>query len=354
MLTDREKLVLNAIIDFYLRFGETIGSRTLVKRYNIDLSSATIRNVMSDLEDRGFIEKTHSSSGRIPTDLGYKYYLSELLKIEKLSREEKNRINIEYEKKVNELDNILQQTSSLLSRLTSDASIVIEPDYRKERIKKIELVHIDDYIILAIIVTEDLSVVTKKIKLEESITKDELKKLSQTLNEKIKTNSIKSYEIEEFIKTNYQKYADLEKEIYQDIEGRLFVDNSSSIFKDKNVSDVLDVLELFNKKKDVVMHKGSGYEYVKEIFEEMVNSRHTEDGEVNVILGDELPIKGLEDYSFVYSVYKQGDAKGVIGVIGPKRMPYSKTMGLIQYVSSEVEKVVNSEKLLSNNKNKKR
>ncbi len=341
MLTDREKLVLNAIIDFYLRFGETIGSRTLVKTYNIDLSSATIRNVMSDLEERGFIEKTHSSSGRIPTDLGYKYYLSELLKIEKLSREEKDRINTEYEKKVNELDGILQQTSSLLSRLTSYASIVIEPDYRKERIKKIELVHIDDYIILAIIVTEDLSVVTKKIRLEEGITKEELEKLSKTLNEKIKTNSIKSYEIESFIKTNHQKYADIEKEIYQDIEGRLFVDNSPSIFKDKNVGDVLDALEMFNNKKDI-----------KDIFEEIISSRKNKEGHVNVILGDDLPIKGLEDYSFVYSVYKQGDSKGIIGVIGPKRMPYSKTMGLIQYVSNEVEKVINSEKLLTNKTNK--
>lgn len=342
MLTDREKLVLNAIIDFYLRFGETIGSRTLVKRYSIDLSSATIRNVMSDLEDRGFIEKTHSSSGRIPTDLGYKYYLSELLKIEKLSREERNRINIEYEKKVNELDSILQKTSSLLSKLTTYASIVIEPDYRKERIKKIELVHIDDYIVLAIIVTEDLSVVTKKIKLEESITKEEVENLSKTLNEKIKTNTIKSYEIETFIKNNYQKYSEIEKEIYQDIEGRLYVDNSSSIFKDKNVSDVLDVLEMFNKKKDI-----------KDIFEDIIESHGGLDGQVNVILGDELPIKGLEDYSFVYSVYKQGDSKGVIGVIGPKRMPYSKTMGLIQYVSSEVEKAINGEKLLVNKKNKK-
>ena len=341
MLTDREKLVLNAIIDFYLRFGETIGSRTLVKRYSIDLSSATIRNVMSDLEDRGFIEKTHSSSGRIPTDLGYKYYLSELLKIEKLSREERNRINIEYEKKVNELDSILQKTSSLLSKLTTYASIVIKPDYRKERIKKIELVHIDDYIVLAIIVTEDLSVVTKKIKLEESITKEEVEKLSKTLNEKIKTNTIKSYEIETFIKNNYQKYSEIEKEIYQDIEGRLYVDNSSSIFKDKNVSDVLDVLEMFNKKKDI-----------KDIFEDIIESHGGMDGQVNVILGDELPIKGLEDYSFVYSVYKQGDSKGVIGVIGPKRMPYSKTMGLIQYVSSEVEKAINGEKLLVNKKNK--
>lgn len=346
MLTDREKLVLNAIIDFYLRYGETIGSRTLVKRYNINLSPATIRNVMSDLEDMGFIEKTHSSSGRIPTDLGYKYYLSELLKVEKLSREEKNRISIEYEKKVNELDSILQQTSSVLSRLTSYASIVIEPDHRKERIKKIELVHIDDYLILAIIVTEDLAVVTKKIKLEDGITKEELEKLSITLNEKIKTNNIKSYEIESFIKTNSQKYADLEKEIYQDIEGRLYVDNSSSIFKNKNVSDVLDALELFSREEDI-----------KEIFEDIIEERDTEEGEVSVVLGDDLHIKGLEDYSFVYSVYRKGDSKGVIGVIGPKRMPYSKTMGLIQYISREVEKIVNNDRLLSDgrgNKNSKK
>ena len=339
MLTDREKLVLNAIIDFYLRYGETIGSRTLVKRYNINLSSATIRNVMSDLEDMGFIEKTHSSSGRIPTDLGYKYYLSELLKVEKLSREEKNRISIEYEKKVNELDGILKRTSSVLSKLTSYASIVIEPDRSKEGIKKVELVHIDDYIILAIIVTKDLAVVTKKIKLEEAISNEELEKLSKVLNEKIKTNNIQSYEIEEFIKNNHQRYADIEKEIYQDIEGRLYVDNSSSIFKNKNVGEVLDALELFSKEKDV-----------KEIFEDIIDEKNIEDGKVHVILGDELHIKGLEDYSFVYSVYRKGNARGVIGVIGPKRMPYSKTMGLIQYISDEVEKRVNKDNLLEDKK----
>ena len=99
---------------------------------------------------------------------------------------------------------------------------------------------------------------------------------------------------------------------------------------------------MFNNKKDI-----------KDIFEDIISSRENEEGHVNVILGDDLPIKGLEDYSFVYSVYKQGDSKGVIGVIGPKRMPYSKTMGLIQYVSNEVEKVINSEKLLINKKNKK-
>lgn len=102
-ITEREKLVLNAIVNYYLNFGDTIGSRTLVKKYGIDLSSATIRNVMADLEDMGFIAKTHTSSGRIPTDKGYKYYLDELLKVEKLTKQERENIELAYENRVNEL-----------------------------------------------------------------------------------------------------------------------------------------------------------------------------------------------------------------------------------------------------------
>ncbi len=136
VVNDREKLVLSAIIDFYLISGETIGSRTLVKKYNIDLCSATIRNVMSDLEDMGFISKTHTSSGRIPTDKGYKFYLDELLKIEKISREERDRIDSVYENKMRELDAVLKRTSMLLSKLTNYVGIVIEPTQKKEEIKK--------------------------------------------------------------------------------------------------------------------------------------------------------------------------------------------------------------------------
>ena len=335
MLNDREKLVLNAIIDFYLRFGETIGSRTLVKKYNIGLSSATIRNVMSDLEDNGFIVKKHSSSGRIPTDLGYKYYLDELLKIEKLSREEKVKINNEYERKVNAVDVILQQTSSLLSKLTNCASVVIEPVHRKENIKKIELVHINDFLVLAITVTEDMNVSTKKIQLEHPISKEKLNIMSERLNEQIKRRIIKSYEVEEVIIKNFEEYDNLKDEVYRDIEGKLYLNNSPIIFKDKNVNEVMDVLEMFSEEKDV-----------KNFFENVLATRDETEGKVNVILGDELPIKGLEDFSFVYSTYKKGGSKGIIGVLGPKRMPYSKTMGIIEYISNEVEKVINNEKKL--------
>ena len=163
MVSEREKLVLGAIIDFYLLSGETIGSRTLVKKYNIDLSSATIRNVMSDLEDMGFIAKTHTSSGRIPTDKGYRFYLEELLRIEKLSRDELNRINATYEFKVREIEAILKKTSTLVSKLTNCIGVVIEPTHRKEEIRKVELIHIDNYMALAVIVMENRSVKTKKI-----------------------------------------------------------------------------------------------------------------------------------------------------------------------------------------------
>lgn len=318
VVSDREKLVLSAIIDFYLLSGETIGSRTLVKKYNIDLSSATIRNVMSDLEDMGFISKTHTSSGRIPTDKGYKFYLEELLKVEKLSREEQARINSVYDIKMRELDSVLKKTSMLLSKLTNYVGIVIEPTQKKEKIKKVELVHIDDYMSMAVIVMENKSVRTKKIFFEEMCSQNELLKLSQRINNEIRNSSVESHEIEKIIDF-----------VYSEVEGKLFLENSSEIFKNKQVNEISDVLDIFSKR-----------EKIKELFEEAIKSRPFKEDEVNVIFGEELAVKGLEDYSFVYSVYNMDNSPGVIGVMGPKRMSYSKTMGLIKHVTKEVNKVI--------------
>ena len=311
-ITDREKLVLNAIVNYYLTFGDTIGSRTLVKKYGINLSSATIRNVMADLEDMGLIAKTHTSSGRIPTDKGYKYYLDELLKVEKLTKEEKENIELEYEFRINELDMLLQKTSSLLSKVTSYAGIVMEPSVLVERIKKVELVHVDDFMVVAVIVMENRSVKTKKIILDQAVSTEELELISREINMKIRDNQVILENIETFI------------------NGKLFINNVPSIFKDKNVNDISEALELFHHRKDI-----------KLLFEQVVKSRENSLEKVNVIFGDELGIKGLEDYSFVYSIYKAGTSKGILGVIGPKRMAYSKTMGFIKYITQEVNKVIN-------------
>lgn len=331
-ITDREKLVLNAIVNYYLNFGDTIGSRTLVKKYGIDLSSATIRNVMADLEDMGFIAKTHTSSGRIPTDKGYKYYLEELLKVEKLTKQEKENIELVYENRVNELDMLLQQTSSLLSKLTTYAGIAMEPAVMIEKVKKVELVHIDDYMIIAIIVLENRSVKTKKIMLKSPITKDELVTLTESINEKLKLEELTQGEIEGYI-IGERKIVPRAAEHYED-DGKFFINNVPSIFRDKHVNEVSEVLELFHHRKDV-----------RGIFEHIINTKNTTNGRVEVVFGDELGIKGLEDYSFVYSTYNVGEAQGVIGVIGPKRMAYSKTMGLIKYVTQEVNKIINQNQI---------
>lgn len=328
IINEREKLVLNAIVNYYLTVGDTIGSRTLVKRYGIDLSSATIRNVMADLEDMGFIAKTHTSSGRIPTDKGYKYYLDELLKIEKLTKQEKENIELVYEQKMNELDLILKQTTSLLANLTSYAGIALEPSTRVDKIKKIELVYVDEYMIIAIIILENRSVKTKKIHLLTSITKEEVDELAIEINKKIEKNEIQASEIEDYIfrKINLEAYS---YELSRD-DSRVFINNVPSIFRDKNVNEVSEVLEMFNHKNNI-----------RNAFEHIVNTRTNQVGRVSVVFGEELGIKGLEDYSFVYSTYNLGESQGVIGVIGPKRMAYSKTMGLIKYITQEVNKVIN-------------
>lgn len=337
-ISEREKLVLNAIVDYYLTVGDTIGSRTLVKKYGIELSSATIRNVMADLEDMGFIEKTHTSSGRIPTDMGYKYYLTELLKVEKITQEEIENINNVYNRRVDELENILKQTSTLLSKLTNYAGIAVEPKPDNTKVDRVELVYIDEYLIMAVIVMEDRRVKTKNIHLPYPITKDEVDKKVVELNDKIKNNEIAINDIEKF----FTESSDIIYEYDDEDElSKYFINNLPGVLKDRDIEEVTDVIEFFNERKDI-----------RDLFEKLIEQKAKENSKtnVNVILGDELGIKELEDFSFVYSIYNLGGAQGIIGVMGPKRMAYSKTMGLINHVSREVNKVINS---MEREKNKK-
>ena len=321
-ISEREKLVLNAIVDYYLTVGDTIGSRTLVKKYGIELSSATIRNVMADLEDMGFIEKTHTSSGRIPTDMGYKYYLTELLKVEKITQEEIENISNVYNRRVDELENILKKTSTLLSKLTNYAGIAVEPKPDNKKVSRVELVYIDEYLIMAIIVMDDRRVKTKNIHLPYPISKEE-----------VAINDIEKFFTES---TDIVYEYDDEDELT-----KYFINNLPSMLKNENIAGVTDVIEFFNERKDI-----------RELFEKLIEQKAQENSKsnVNVILGDELGIKELEDFSFVYSIYDIGGAQGIIGVMGPKRMAYSKTMGLINHVSREVNKLINS---MEKDKNKK-
>ena len=174
-MNEREQLILKAVIKHYLDFGESVGSRTLEKKYNIGVSSATIRNTMADLEDKGLIVKTHTSSGRIPTSEGYRLYVEELLKIRDISQEEKAKVFETYNKKINQIDAIFEETSRLLSKISQYAGVVLEPSIRQESIRKVQFVHINDTNVLAVVVMNTFLTKSLNIYLENPVSEKEIK-----------------------------------------------------------------------------------------------------------------------------------------------------------------------------------
>ncbi len=332
-MNDREQLILNAIIKHYLEFGESVGSRTLEKKYDIGVSSATIRNTMADLEDKGLIVKIHTSSGRIPTSEAYKLYIDELVKIRDVSTEAKAKIFEAYNKKMNQLDMIFEETTRLLSVMTEYAAVVLEPSIRQEGVKKVKLVHISDTNILAVVVMDSHLTKNLNIYLENPISEEEVENVNIYLNEKIKSSSriFTLSDLKEFF-VNTELF---ESDDFQDDGEKIFFEGGSKLLEN-NISDivkVIDRMKFFNNPKGM-----------KQIFSQFLRTEEYKDGEVNIIFGEDLDIAGLEDFSFVFSVYTMGDSKGIMGVIGPKRMEYSKTVGLVEYVSEEVQQILKRNK----------
>ena len=332
-MNDRERLILKAIIKHYLEFGESVGSRTLEKKYSIGVSSATIRNTMADLEDKGLIVKTHKSSGRIPTSEGYRIYVEELIKIREISTEAKAKVIEAYNKKMNQIDKIFEETSRLLSKMSQYAGVVLEPVIRQEGVKKVKLIHINNMNILVVAVMDSFLTKSFNMFLENPMNEEEVEDIDILLNEKIK-NSPKAFtlsDLEEFFINKDLLMPEELKEEQVINEGKLFFEGGTNLLE-SNVSDVMKVIDrvkLFNNPEDM-----------RHIFSQFIKTDQYKDGEVNVIFGEDLEIAGLEDFSFVFSVYTMGDAKGIMGVIGPKRMEYSKTVGLVEYVSEEVKQLL--------------
>ncbi len=332
-MNDRERLILKAIIKHYLEFGESGGSRTLEKKYSIGVSSATIRNTMADLEDKGLIVKTHTSSGRIPTSEGYRIYVEELIKIREISTEAKAKVIEAYNKKMNQIDKIFEETSRLLSKMSQYAGVVLEPVIRQEGVKKVKLIHINNMNILVVAVMDSFLTKSFNMFLENPMNEEEVEDIDILLNEKIK-NSPKAFtlsDLEEFFINKDLLMPEELKEEQVINEGKLFFEGGTNLLE-SNVSDVMKVIDrvkLFNNPEDM-----------RHIFSQFIKTDQYKDGEVNVIFGEDLEIAGLEDFSFVFSVYTMGDAKGIMGVIGPKRMEYSKTVGLVEYVSEEVKQLL--------------
>ena len=169
MLTDRQLLILQVIVDDFIQFAQPVGSRSLAKKPEISLSSATIRNEMADLEELGFIEKTHTSSGRIPSEKGYRYYVDHLLSPQKLGQQDIHTIKSIFAERIYEMEKIVQKSARILSELTNYTAIVLGPDVKENKLRKIQIVPLNKETAVAIIITDTGHVENKVVQLPEVI-----------------------------------------------------------------------------------------------------------------------------------------------------------------------------------------
>lgn len=331
-MEERKLRILQAIIDDYINTAEPVGSRTIAKKYNLGISSATIRNEMADLEEMGYIEQLHTSSGRRPSDKGYRLYVDKLMEIPRLSPEEELIIKSKIiNSALYEVDKIIKEAMSLISDMTKLTCIVKANSPQKSYIKAIQLLEIDGSTILCVILTDNGLIKNNIIKIKKTPDKDKLIKLNTIINERVKGLTIEQINLEVInnLKNDLREYEDIFSSIITNLYGILKESDSSEVYME-GTTNIFNYPEF----KDV--------EKVREFLSLVENNEIIRDlfgisNGMTVSIGNENQISEARDCSIISSVYGlHGRPLGSIGVIGPTRMPYSNVIKIIKEVVNEI------------------
>lgn len=332
MLNDRKKKVLQAIVEEYINSAEPVSSNALVKKYDLDYSSATIRNEMAELEKGGFLDKTHTSSGRIPSAKGYRFYVDELLKDDNISLEEIKYISSKLETKVNEIDDLTKIAMNTISEVTHYTTVSIGPKQAEQNIDEIKFILLGSNMLMAIILTDSGLVKETIIKLEEEITEKQVETINYMFNKKLKGEPLSTIDrpLEEYL-VDEMKYSvkvikpiiDQIKKVLSEEEEQIYLEGTNKSF-DLPEFNSLEVAKNFVNVLDT-----------KELIADMLNSGFAQD--INVYIGGEDQNDELKDFSMVTFKHKVGNKDlGTIGIIGPKRMDYSKVISVMKYISKRL------------------
>ena len=331
MLDDRKKKVLQAIVEEYINTAEPVSSNALISKYDLNCSSATIRNEMAELEKKGLLDKMHTSSGRVPSAQGYRYYVDELLKDDNISLEEVKYISNKLETKVHEIEDLTKITANTISEITHYTTVTIGPKATEQIIQEIKFVLLGSKMLLAIIMTDTGMVKETIIKFDEDITEKQVETLNYMFNNKLKGQPIEKIDkpLEEYL---YQEMSDMIrviKPIIEQIKKVLFEEEEIHL---QGAKQELDLPE-FNSLQ--VAKNFMNILDEKDLIADMLNSGFAED--INVYIGGEGDEEKLKDFSMVTFKHKVGNKDlGTIGIIGPKRMDYSKVISVMKYISKKL------------------
>ena len=336
-VNERKKKILQAVIDEYVNSAEPVSSATLVEKYNLNYSSATVRNELAELEKNGYLDKTHTSSGRVPSEKGYRFYVDELIKDDNISIEEMKYIQSKLDSKINEIEDLAKITTSTLSEITHYTTVAIGPKAEKQLIEEIKFVLLGTRMLMVVIVTDSGLVKETIIKYDEDITASQVETLNNLFNTKLKGKPLSKIDkpMEEYILAEITYSIDVIKPIIEQINR--IVEEADKIYLEgtKKAFDLPEFksLELAKNFVNVLDEK--------DLMLEILDSGVAKD--INVYIGDENDKEELKDFSVVTFKHKVGDKDlGTIGIIGPKRMDYSKVISVMKYISKKIDENKNN------------
>ena len=341
-LDERKRKILKAIIQTYLETGEPVGSRTISKYTDLNLSSATIRNEMSDLEELGYIIQPYTSAGRIPSDLGYRLYVDELMKEKDKEVAEIKDLMIE---KTDKMEKVLKQVVKILASNTNYATMITGPTYHRNKLKFIQLSRVSDIQLLAVVVVEGNIVKNHIIELREPMDEETVLKLNLLLNTQL--NGLTIEEINLAMISRMKEQAGIHSEVISSVidavaqaiavddeEMEIYTSGATNIFKYPELADSSKASELISAFEE----KEALAEFVKDT---MDNDKNSENTGIQVYIGNESPVKTMKDCSVVTATYDLGGGmQGTIGIIGPKRMDYENVMDNLKTLKNQLDNIL--------------
>ncbi len=334
-LGERKIKILDAIIRNYLETGEPVGSRTISKYTDLNLSSATIRNEMSDLEELGYILQPHTSAGRIPSDKGYRFYVDHLMEEKDKQVTEMKKFVIE---KTEKMEQVLKQVAKMLATNTNYATIVSAPSYHHNKIKFIQLSNVDETQILAVIVMQSNIVKNRMISVEQSLDNETLLKLNILLNTGLNGLSIQEINLGVIAKLKEQAgiHSTLVSDVLDALAEALSEDEDLEIYT-SGATNILKYPELSDSEKaSNLLTTFEEKDQLASLVSESLSD--AEDNGIQVYIGNESPIQTMKDCSVVTATYELGEGvKGTIGIVGPKRMDYENVVDNLKNLKAQLD-----------------
>jgi len=341
-LGDRARKILEAVIQDYIRTAEPVGSRALVKRHGIDLSPATIRNVMADLEEMGFLTQPHASAGRIPTDRGLRYYVDSILEVKDISAQEQELIRRGFADITPEVAHLLKHSSKVLSTVSRHIGLVLAPKFSRLKLKQIEFIRLDRRLILVIMVGESGLIQNRIIEADEELTQEDLDGFNRYLNDILGGLTISEMKVKvvEEMRREKNRFDDmlsralaLSRKVFEtdSDENDIYIEGQVHLFDYPEFTDVTAMKAIFKAFED------------KSILVKLLDKTLTASG-VQIFIGSENELAEMPGFTLIASRYSRGSIPlGTLGVLGPTRLNYSRIIPVVDFTARLVSHILESD-----------